>query len=83
MRVRSSIKSVHWCGAVVVSPLHVITAAHCLQDYVKAAYFVRAGDHDTEASKNLNSNLGNILFLKSRKFFLSFLLVSEMTNNFN
>lgn len=48
LRVRTSIKSLHWCGAVVISPLHILTSAHCLQDYTKSAYFVRAGDFDTE-----------------------------------
>lgn len=40
--------STHWCGAVVVSQFHVITAGHCLRDYVKSAYFVTAGDYDRE-----------------------------------
>ncbi|XP_054258708.1 uncharacterized protein LOC128983440 [Macrosteles quadrilineatus] len=48
LRVRGSIKSIHWCGAVVISPLHILTSAHCLQDYAKSAYFVRVGDFDTE-----------------------------------
>nr|CAD7410282.1 unnamed protein product [Timema cristinae] len=48
VRVRTTIKSVHWCGAVVISPLHVLTAGHCLQDYTKEAYFVRVGDYDAD-----------------------------------
>ncbi|XP_049832899.1 serine protease svh-1-like isoform X1 [Schistocerca gregaria] len=48
IRVRTSMKSVHWCGAVIISPLHILTAAHCLQDFMKVAYFVRVGDYDTE-----------------------------------
>ncbi|XP_046667977.1 uncharacterized protein LOC124359347 isoform X2 [Homalodisca vitripennis] len=48
LRVRTSIKSIHWCGAVILSTLHVLTSAHCLQDYTKSAYFVRVGDFDTE-----------------------------------
>ncbi|CAG2067610.1 unnamed protein product, partial [Timema podura] len=50
VRVRTTIKSVHWCGAVVISPLHVLTAGHCLQDYTKEAYFVRVGDYDAEVN---------------------------------
>ncbi|KAJ1526154.1 hypothetical protein ONE63_009314 [Megalurothrips usitatus] len=48
IRVRAGLKSVHWCGAVVVGPLHVLTAAHCVQDYTKGAYFIRAGDYNSE-----------------------------------
>ncbi|XP_068085129.1 uncharacterized protein [Anabrus simplex] len=50
LRVRTNIKSAHWCGAVIISPLHILTAGHCLQDFIKSAYFVRVGDYDSEAS---------------------------------
>ncbi|XP_026296178.1 uncharacterized protein LOC724971 isoform X4 [Apis mellifera] len=48
IRVRGYSKSNHWCGAVIISPLHVLTAAHCLEGYNKKTYFVRAGDYNTE-----------------------------------
>ncbi|XP_076288691.1 uncharacterized protein LOC143213077 isoform X2 [Lasioglossum baleicum] len=48
LRVRGHSRSSHWCGAVVLSPMHVITAAHCLEGYNKGTYFVRAGDYNTE-----------------------------------
>ncbi|XP_043522587.1 uncharacterized protein LOC122535258 isoform X6 [Frieseomelitta varia] len=48
IRVRGHSRSNHWCGAVIVSPLHVLTAAHCLEGYNKGTYFVRAGDYNTE-----------------------------------
>lgn len=51
VRVRTGGKSVHWCGAVVISPLHIVTAGHCLQDYTKGAYVIRVGDHDTEVCR--------------------------------
>ncbi|XP_011143294.1 uncharacterized protein LOC105185459 isoform X2 [Harpegnathos saltator] len=48
IRVRGHSRSSHWCGAVIVSPLHVLTAAHCLEGYNKGTYFVRAGDYNTD-----------------------------------
>ncbi|XP_076766671.1 uncharacterized protein LOC143433270 [Xylocopa sonorina] len=48
IRVRTHSRSNHWCGAVVLTPLHVLTAAHCLEGYKKGTYFVRAGDYNTE-----------------------------------
>ncbi|XP_074104804.1 uncharacterized protein LOC141531154 isoform X2 [Cotesia typhae] len=48
IRVRGHSRSNHWCGAVVISPLHVLTAAHCLEGYNKGTYFIRAGDYNTE-----------------------------------
>ncbi|PSN37221.1 hypothetical protein C0J52_12660 [Blattella germanica] len=57
VRVRTGAKSVHWCGAVIISPLHVLTAGHCLQDYTKGAYFIRVGDHDTEENEGTEQEL--------------------------
>ncbi|XP_063985117.1 uncharacterized protein LOC135166617 isoform X2 [Diachasmimorpha longicaudata] len=51
LRVRGHSRSNHWCGAVIVSPLHVLTAAHCLEGYNKGTYFVRAGDYNTEINE--------------------------------
>ncbi|XP_026825303.1 uncharacterized protein LOC105281160 isoform X1 [Ooceraea biroi] len=48
IRVRGHSRSNHWCGAIVISPLHVLTAAHCLEGYNKGTYFVRAGDYNTD-----------------------------------
>lgn len=40
-------KSSHWCGAVLLSKHHILTAAHCLHGYAKGAYLVRLGDHQS------------------------------------
>lgn len=41
-------RSTHWCGAVIISKTHILTAAHCLVGFAKGAYYVRAGDHHSE-----------------------------------
>ncbi|XP_018356825.1 PREDICTED: uncharacterized protein LOC108757046 isoform X2 [Trachymyrmex septentrionalis] len=51
IRVRGHSRSNHWCGAVIISPLHVLTAAHCLEGYNKGTYFVRAGDYNTDINE--------------------------------
>lgn len=49
LRAKKQGKSVHWCGAVLISKYHILTAAHCLVGYTKGTYMVRIGDHNTEA----------------------------------
>lgn len=41
-------KSVHWCGAAIISEYHILTAAHCLIGFQKGAYLIRLGDHHSE-----------------------------------
>ena len=48
IRVRGNTRSFHWCGAVLVSSLHLLTAAHCVEDYPKESYMVRVGDWDQD-----------------------------------
>ena len=43
-------KTFHHCGAVIISPFHLLTTAHCLWDYrdTKGIYYVRVGDNVIE-----------------------------------
>ena len=45
VRVRGKDKTYHWCGAVIISRHHVLTAAHCLREFPVATYIVRVGDY--------------------------------------
>ncbi|QQP49145.1 Serine protease 79, partial [Caligus rogercresseyi] len=48
VRVQGSSNSFHWCGAVILSEFHVLTVAHCMEDYPKDVYKIRVGDWDME-----------------------------------
>ena len=41
IRVRGDGVSVHWCGATIISHYHVVTAAHCLNEFPSQFYTVR------------------------------------------
>ena len=48
IRLQGSARSFHWCGAVILSEYHVMTVAHCMEDYPKDVYRVRVGDWDMQ-----------------------------------
>ena len=43
-------RTFHHCGAVIISPFHLLTTAHCLWDYRDTTdiYYVRVGDNVIE-----------------------------------
>ncbi|XP_050429551.1 uncharacterized protein LOC126838845 isoform X3 [Adelges cooleyi] len=42
----------HVCGAVIISKFHILTAAHCVRDLDKDAYYVRVGDYDIDLKED-------------------------------
>eukprot|EP00092_Neocalanus_flemingeri_P035176 GFUD01038280.1.p1 GENE.GFUD01038280.1~~GFUD01038280.1.p1 ORF type:complete len:1087 (+),score=284.35 GFUD01038280.1:432-3692(+) len=47
-------RTYHHCGAVIISPFHLLTTAHCLWDYRNRLeiYYVRVGDNIIEIPDN-------------------------------
>ena len=48
VRVQGRTISRHHCGAAILSELHVLTVAHCMEDYPYNTYRIRVGDWDKE-----------------------------------
>ncbi|XP_037072723.1 serine protease 33-like [Pollicipes pollicipes] len=43
----------HHCGGAIVSPLHIVTAAHCIVTHNKDEYVVVLGEHDLEEADEM------------------------------
>lgn len=46
LRLKTSKKIIHWCGATILSEIFIITAAHCFRNHPYSAYIVRVGEYD-------------------------------------
>ena len=50
IRLQGPSKSSHHCGAIIISPFHLLTAAHCLWSHRdnKELYYIRVGDNSLQ-----------------------------------
>jgi len=56
IRVGTAERSIHHCGATIVGPRHVLTAAHCMTTAYPEFYLVRVGDYSLDIEDRNEQN---------------------------